>query len=782
MIDLNSLSIGQKLGCKYTFTAGAIGTFSNLGMVPTNGRKVKDPLVVDGSYFEQKNAKDPKMISCASAITMLTTRELKVDTTIMSNGTKTETKDTINVANYKNFISMTTTGSTVITAIPNDQLVMTKDLISVQEYVQGINSINIGVSNLFCKVAISSNNKDWKTYDPATSTWVSIDLTQTTDVLKTKMADYTAIAKLTATDYAAMSVTNGIGIALLIGIDGTDTTKTYSVNSITLDYVGTDGNTATIQMFNFVYVGRTKEGYGKFVADKPVQTGITYTSLYNAGMDRIRWATPMPIANSEIAGNFYMRMIDTAQKEGDPGEYEQLILSDLIPRDTQSVEEFWDTNIGSFTRVISCFNDDFSSPPGGYIVRGSGSDKAAFRNVAAGTASADYGFRPVLIIKPIEVVDTAVPAYTVVNNISEVGPGKCIECEYTATSGAYGTFANLGNPTKGYIKDRDNATPDGRFAFNFVGYTKGGSKILMADRVIQTGIAYNTIVTGKLPDITGNGFAITIGTVAGRITFPATVVDAHVNTKSTASQYEDFINSIPADSGLTEQQVWHTAKGGCYSKVLDPNGPGIIVKGFGDDFYTAADKSTTSKFRTVLRTDVSTNIGFRPVLIVSSVDHIEGLKAIPYVGYSKSMHSSLIQIQGKFIDKTDTEAEYKIVNTTVADGFNALLSPLAKGSRLINVVDLIPDKDNVIQLQDKDGNNLAALTIHRDKDFRVTTTRYYGNLYGGSTLSGVTVNGDKCAMSVPSTSIKQNVTKFSDGSGYLSVGFNTGAVSVSKEV
>ena len=265
MIDLNSLTVGQKLGCKYTYTAGAVGTFSNLGLKPNNGRKIKDPLVVDGSYFKASGAKDPKMISCGSAITMLTTRELKVDTTIMSNGTKTETKDSINVANYKNFISMTTTGTTIITAIPNDQLVVTKDLISVQEYVDGINSITVAASNLFCKVAISTNNTDWQTYDPTSKTWVTVDLTQTTDVLKTKMADYTDIAKLTATDYAAMKITNGIGIALLIGIDGTDTTKTYSVSSITVDYVGTDGNSSTIQMFNFVYAGRTKEGYGKFI-------------------------------------------------------------------------------------------------------------------------------------------------------------------------------------------------------------------------------------------------------------------------------------------------------------------------------------------------------------------------------------------------------------------------------------------------------------------------------------------------------------------------------------
>ena len=783
MIDLNSLTVGQKLGCKYTYTAGAVGTFSNLGLKPNNGRKIKDPLVVDGSYFKASGAKDPKMISCGSAITMLTTRELKVDTTIMSNGTKTETKDSINVANYKNFISMTTAGTTIITAIPNDQLVVTKDLISVQEYVDGINSITVAASNLFCKVAISTNNTDWQTYDPTSKTWVTVDLTQTTDVLKTKMADYTDIAKLTATDYAAMKITNGIGIALLIGIDGTDTTKTYSVSSITVDYVGTDGNSSTIQMFNFVYAGRTKEGYGKFIADKPIQTNINYTTLYNAGLDRVLWTKPTTITNSEIAGDFFMRMIDSAQKEGEPGEYDQLILGTSVPRGTETIEDFWDTNIGSFTRTISCYNDDFSIPPGGYIVRGSGSDSAATRNVAAATTSADYGYRPVLIIRPINTPDNAAPAYTVVNKVADLGPGKCIECEYTATANAYGTFMNLGKATKGYLKDRDNSTPDGRFAFNFVGYTKEGKKILMADRVIQTGICYNTIIGNRYPNITGLGISTKIGDIDGYITLPSSSVDAHVNTKSNASQYEDFINSLPADSTLTTQQVWHTEKAACYSKTWNPKDTAVIVKGFSEAFYTEEDKSTTSLQRVIPATDYSaTNIGFRPVFVVENLDHIEGLKAIPYTAYSKSAHSSKVMIEGVFVTKDGVEAEYKIVNKTTATGYNTLVSALAKGSRSINAEDLIPETDNTLQLESKDDEVLATIIIHRDKDYRISTTRYYGNLYGGSTLTGVAINGDRTAVAAPSASYRQSVVKTADGSGYVTVGFNTGSVAISKEV
>ncbi len=93
-----------------------------------------------------------------------------------------------------------------------------------------------------------------------------------------------------------------------------------------------------------------------------------------------------------------------------------------------------------------------------------------------------------------------ITALEIVTDIKNIQPNQAISCEYTAaTSGAFGTFANLGKATKAFIDVTTNPTfVDGSFYFVCVGYTPDGKIKLVADRNIQANIAWEALNTAGL--------------------------------------------------------------------------------------------------------------------------------------------------------------------------------------------------------------------------------------------------------------------------------------------
>jgi len=93
-----------------------------------------------------------------------------------------------------------------------------------------------------------------------------------------------------------------------------------------------------------------------------------------------------------------------------------------------------------------------------------------------------------------------ITALEIVTDINDIQPNQAISCEYTAaTSGAFGTFVNLGKATKVLIDVTTNPiTVDGAFYFVCVGYTPDGKIKLVADRNIQANIAWEALNTADL--------------------------------------------------------------------------------------------------------------------------------------------------------------------------------------------------------------------------------------------------------------------------------------------
>jgi hypothetical protein len=81
---------------------------------------------------------------------------------------------------------------------------------------------------------------------------------------------------------------------------------------------------------------------------------------------------------------------------------------------------------------------------------------------------------------------------TVKSLLENMDIGDCIPCRYTATSGAAGTFSELGTCVATEIPISGTVTPDG--LFYFIKIDKG---ILVADRVIQTNISWNVLNAAK---------------------------------------------------------------------------------------------------------------------------------------------------------------------------------------------------------------------------------------------------------------------------------------------
>jgi len=85
------------------------------------------------------------------------------------------------------------------------------------------------------------------------------------------------------------------------------------------------------------------------------------------------------------------------------------------------------------------------------------------------------------------------PGLTVRTTLASMAIGDCIVCRYTALSGAVGYFSDLGTSVLAEIPVSGSATPDGTFYL-----IKVARGLLIADRVVQHSIPWNTLNTGKV--------------------------------------------------------------------------------------------------------------------------------------------------------------------------------------------------------------------------------------------------------------------------------------------
>jgi hypothetical protein len=149
------------------------------------------------------------------------------------------------------------------------------------------------------------------------------------------------------------------------------------------------------------------------------------------------------------------------------------------------------------------------------------------------------------------------------SNIADMQIGDYIVCNYTASSGAVGTFSNFGGTAGTEIPVSSSATPNG--TFYFVKVAKG---LLVADRVVQHTISWDTLNAGKFIE----GKTMTLGTTSGilrSLTGGVAYADANGNKSTTDlgygafpvnNEWDKYIVNFPQEliqSGKTLDDVFH---------------------------------------------------------------------------------------------------------------------------------------------------------------------------------------------------------------------------------
>ena len=756
--------VGTRYGCKYTYTGSTFGTFSGLSSAPTDGRRVKDPLNISGSYFIAVEPPDLGILNITDIIQLKTKRVFKSNESVLMNGSEFVTKDEIDINNYKHVASFSPSPTPVLAGIPKDQLFVTKEPIGTSDFATGINKITMTVNNMNVKVALSKDNKNWVTYNSSTNTWDEVILnTKYMEQLKTKMMDYTVLNGLTQDKYDMyFGAPKQIGIAVLCYIDGTDTTKTYSISSMVLDYVGDqDDKTPTVQYMNFIKAGYRPNGDIILLADRTVQQGISYKQLFDANLTNFTKLCELSTPEFQM---YYGLPRSSSYDDGSEDEWHAL----LDPSYTGGKElyDFYNTAIASFTQTIAIDKDDEGRGGGAskVICRGSGS-AMGFNNVESTGTEKWYGWRPMLIIdRHTPVAKHALPVLPVAKDIADITKGKCISCDYVVTSPtAMGTLENLGNAQLGLLSDYTNTT-SGSFYFVCVGYTRDkGYPILVADRNIHTGLAFSAVSKvgdGSNACESGITTAFDLTRYNVRLAGALAHVDTDYEDEDAINEWDAFI--VNGLNDCSQASVFHDDKTVSWTRTLYEDTTDVVVRGMTKHQRHLPSQTTVGM----------EEVGYRPILILEPKISITNLLVTPYVGYKVHKAASQFKCEITIVDSNNEPVEYWL--ELKKDG--TVLSPKSKDTTRIISVDMLPENvASTVSIVYSTGTDpdsgqevtdtLYEFDVYRDKEYRLTTTRSFGKYYGGFEGDGATPFASEAK---PTTS-KQAKIKTNEHGRYIDV-------------
>lgn len=698
MADFLNDPIGSKYGCSYRYTTGALGTFGALLNGPVNPRKVKDPMPLDGASFMAIDPAFAPVVKIGSYIQLLTTYTYPTNKYVLGSGTEEITKDQVDFSKFKKVINFTSLGKFTITAIPKDQLLVSKNLVDTSDFPDGIGYIGITATNATVYVALTKDNVNWVKYDTENKEWVSVDLTATTDELKTTMMPLDTLSALTTTEYSKyFRALDYVGIAMVVSIEPTsvnaetgeetyDITKPYTVTPIEINFIGDDNASSDpiTHYFNFIKVGYTPKGDPLLIADRVIQTGIAYSALNNNTYDYYNGRTKAPMSTPNQP--MYMRLLNGSSKS-DEDEYTKCILN--APQailNGKTVDQIFNINLGSMTNIVATTEDDEETAPGvtTIVYRGGESLATRVKNIAYNASNSSYGWRPVLEIDCTskEATQTYPGApLPEVKSIGQLTKGKCISCDFIYNydkSGKYSGsayFSNMGNAKLAPLSDYKNLK-SGSFYFICVGYNNKGERILIADRPIATPSSDTNLIsflqTICLPNSGYNGannvyFTNEETSITGGGKFYLTLPTAS-NDPSEVEWSNGFWNNVITneyDRTKTIDQIWHTDKiSTITASISSKNENYLIIKG-GEDMskHLTRQKSvlvTTSSEARVNQVRFA-EVGFRPMLIVPNEYRVDKFKVNFKTGYSVNKNQDVFEVTCHVLDPNNIEVPFKLV-------------------------------------------------------------------------------------------------------------------------
>ena len=813
MADFLNDPIGSKYGCSYKYTNGVLGTFGALLNEPVNPRKVKDPMPLDGADFMAIDPPFAPVVKIGSYIQLLTTYTYPTNTYVLGGGTEEISKEQVDFSKFKKVINFTSLGKFTITAIPKDQLLVSKNLVDTSNFANGIGYIGITATNATVYVALTKDNVNWVKYDTENEEWVSVDLTATTDELKTTMMPLNTLSTLTTTEYSKyFRALDYVGIAMVVSIEPTsvnaetgeetyDTTKPYTVTPIEINFVGDDNASSDpiTHYFNFIKVGYTPKGDPLLIADRVIQTNIAYSALNNDTYDYYSGSTKAPMSTPNQP--MYMRLLNGSGKS-DEDEYTKIILN--APQailNGKTVDQVFNINLGSMTNIVATTEDDEGTASGNtkIVYRGGESLATRVKNIAYNASNSSYGWRPVLEIDCTSKEATQIyPGAPLpeVKSIGQLTKSKCISCDFIYNydkNGIYsGTayFSNMGNAQLAPLSDYKNLK-SGSFYFICVGYNNKGERILIADRPIATPSSKTNLIsflqTICLPNSESNGaesvyFTNEETSISGGGKFYLTLPTAS-NSPSEVEWENGFWNNVITneyDKTKSIDQIWHTDKISTITASISSEKENyLIIKG-GEDMskHLTRQKSvlvTTSSEARVNQVRFA-EVGFRPMLIVPNEYRVDQFKVNFKTGYSVNKNQDTFEVTCHVLDPNNIELPFKLVelNSGLEDATptGVELSPYDT-----NITRTIPvSKFTVMEGPSYENNyyvfigvmvkvNGVDTIVHKttntiDKPYRLVSGREFSSEHGGWKTVGTTAKQFKID---PIIDAKKETTRNSNG-------------------
>lgn len=192
--------------------------------------------------------------------------------------------------------------------------------------------------------------------------------------------------------------------------------------------------------------------------------------------------------------------------------------------------------------------------------------------------------------------------------IDSMNIGDKIVCNYSANAGAFGTFSQLGTATSSLIPVAGTATPNGTFNFIMVGYDGRGRKKLIADRVIQINISWDTLNIVGISS--GSGLPLTIDGKAG---YTMRLLSGGTTSSDLDNEWDQIIVKSNLNNTIIvgDDNVWHWNG---LSTLCSTSYGGNITK------KVVRGNAASSSFSNLDNTNVTESyVGFRPVLLVESM-------------------------------------------------------------------------------------------------------------------------------------------------------------------
>lgn len=203
-----------------------------------------------------------------------------------------------------------------------------------------------------------------------------------------------------------------------------------------------------------------------------------------------------------------------------------------------------------------------------------------------------------------------------VTSLSGMQIGDYIVCNYSASNNALGTFSGLGTASGSEIPYSGTAAPNGIFYF-----VKAARGLLIADRVVQNSISWDTLNSGKviqglsytLGGVTGIVRSLTGGVAYATIAGSAASTDQGFGGWPTNNEWDTYIVKSNLNGKITagDDNVWHWSSG---ARTWCQDTPSISV-----DVSTARIARGTSSgsgvkgLVTVASNTANSTYGFRPV-------------------------------------------------------------------------------------------------------------------------------------------------------------------------